>query len=205
MAVSPTKQLEGSRYWVVDSGWPKEPCIRCHPDPPKRRGNFGCKRHNTAELRPMQALGCNAPWIRFLIFFALYILFACLCCMLPRLFLTYLLPYLSFLLRIDPLHFEARSCRRWLNLALVFLCYSTFLWIGECMLDVVFFLYQAKKLAWWNVSEMACLCQVGCKTTIRSVCSCRTSGGSTLQQKCSYRMDSPPLGWQARGHCDFLP
>ena len=36
-------------------------------------------------------------------------------------FLTYLLPYL-FLLRIDPLCFQARCRKRRLNLALVFLC-----------------------------------------------------------------------------------
>ena len=37
-------------------------------------------------------------------------------------FLTYLLPYLSFPLRIDPLRFQAGCCKRRLNLALVFLC-----------------------------------------------------------------------------------
>ena len=121
-----------SWQWVLQNSWrdqdielwtrvgPRNHVLGVIQILPKEGGNFGCKRHNTAELRPMRALGCNAPWIRFLIFFALYILFACLCCMLPHLFLTYLLPYLSFLLRIDPLHFEARCCRRWLNLALVF-------------------------------------------------------------------------------------
>jgi len=37
-------------------------------------------------------------------------------------FLTYLLPYLSFPLRIDPLRFQVGCCKRRLNLALVFLC-----------------------------------------------------------------------------------
>jgi len=46
-------------------------------------------------------------------FGAIYILLACLYRILPHLpfsftvFLTYLLPYLSFLLRIDPLRFQA--------------------------------------------------------------------------------------------------
>ena len=49
-------------------------------------------------------------------------------------FLTYLLPYLSVPLKIDPLRFQAECRKRWLNLALVFLCCSTFLLIGECVL-----------------------------------------------------------------------
>ena len=51
-------------------------------------------------------------------------------------FLTYLLRYLSFPLRIDPLRFQAECRKRRLNVALVFvfiLCCSTFLFIGECM------------------------------------------------------------------------
>jgi len=61
-----------------------------------------------------------------------YILFACLhhmcshlsfflfpTCHFSSLFLTYLLPYLSLPLRIDPLHFQARCRKRWLNVALV--------------------------------------------------------------------------------------
>ena len=38
-------------------------------------------------------------------------------------FLTYLLPYLSFLLRIDALHFQAGCHVRQLNLALGFCVY----------------------------------------------------------------------------------
>ena len=68
----------------------------------------------------------------------------------------YPLSYFSFPLRIDPLRFWAGCLKRWLNLALVFrviLCCS----IGECVLllcQVWFFLYQAKRLAWGNVSKM---------------------------------------------------
>ena len=64
----------------------------------------------------MWAPGHNLTLIRFLIS-KMYILFACLYCMLPHLsfflncFLTYLLPYLSFPLRIDPLRFQA-GCRK---------------------------------------------------------------------------------------------
>ena len=56
----------------------------------------------------------------------LYILFACLYCMFPYLsfflyfFLTYLLCYLSFPLRMNPLHFQAGCRKRRLKLALVF-------------------------------------------------------------------------------------
>jgi len=52
-------------------------------------------------------------------------------------FLTYLLPYLSFPVSIDPLHFQAGCRIRRLNLALVFvfmLGCSTFLLTGECLL-----------------------------------------------------------------------
>jgi len=52
-------------------------------------------------------------------------------------FLTYLLSYLSFPLRIDPLHFQAEGRKRRPNLALFFvfiLFSSTFLLIGECVL-----------------------------------------------------------------------
>jgi len=92
------------------------------------------------------APGHNAPLIQFLIS-ALYtcILFTCSYRMLSsypflHFFLTYLLPYLPFLFRIDPLHFQAGCLRRRLKLALVFvfiLCCSTFLLIGECVLFVL--------------------------------------------------------------------
>ena len=82
----------------------------------------------------MWAPGHNLPLIRFLIS-TMYILFACLYCMPPHLsfflycFLTYLLPYLSFSLRIDQPRFQAGCRKRRLNLALVFvfiLCCSAF-------------------------------------------------------------------------------
>jgi len=59
----------------------------------------------TSSFRPVRVPGHNAPSSHLLIL-ALYILFACLHCLLPPLilfftfFLTYLLPYLSFPLRI---------------------------------------------------------------------------------------------------------
>jgi len=63
------------------------------------------------------------PWVDFQFRHYIY----CLYRMLPRVsffllhfFLTYLLPYLSFPLRIDPLLFQAWCRKRWLNLALVF-------------------------------------------------------------------------------------
>ena len=71
---------------------------------------------------PVQALGCNAPLIWFLIS-ALYILFACLCfpaCPFSSLFLTCFLSCSSLPLRIDPLLFQAGCRKRQLNVALVF-------------------------------------------------------------------------------------
>ena len=90
---------------------------------------------STISVGPVWALRCNAPLIRFLIL-VLYISFTCLYHMLPHksfflyFFLTYLLPYLSFPLRTDPLHFQAECRKRQRNLALVFcvftLCCSAF-------------------------------------------------------------------------------
>jgi len=90
---------------------------------------------STISVGPVWTQGCNAPLIRFLIL-VLYISFACLYHMLPHksfflyFFLTYLLPYLSFPLRTDPLHFQAECRKRQRNLALVFcvftLCCSAF-------------------------------------------------------------------------------
>ena len=78
-----------------------------------------------------------------------------------HIFLTYLLPYLSCRLRIDPLHFQAGCRKRQLNLALVFfvfiLCCSAFVLIGECMLFVVLglvFSIPSQETGLGNVSEM---------------------------------------------------
>ena len=57
-------------------------------------------------------------------------------------FLTYLLPYLSFPLRIDPLRFQIGCYKRWLNLALVCLCY--------------FMLYYTS-FDWWLRAFVVCL------------------------------------------------
>jgi len=84
----------------------------------------GCDMHNRCD-HLVPAAGRNAPLIRFLIS-TLYIFFACLYRMLPHLFffslfsLAYLLPYLSFPLRIDPLRFQAGCRKMRLQLALVF-------------------------------------------------------------------------------------
>ena len=98
---------------------------------------------NYQTLLPHVALGHSAPLIRCLFrhyihIVCLFISYASPLVLFPSLFLTYLLPYLSFplrityhirlletvqpQLRIDPLCFQARCRDRWLNLALVFLC-----------------------------------------------------------------------------------
>jgi len=103
---------------------------------------------------PMRALGCNAPLIRFLTL-ELYIMFACLYSMIPhlysKLFPTYLLPYLSFLLRIDPLRFQAGCRKRRLpvNQVLVFLCLFCvvihFFWlVNVCFCCVWFGFFHTK-------------------------------------------------------------
>jgi len=74
----------------------------------------------------MQASGCKVPLIRFLIS-ALYGLLVHIICFPTHpffhVFLTYLLPYLSFHLRIDPFRYQAGCHKRRLNLALVFCIY----------------------------------------------------------------------------------
>ena len=71
---------------------------------------------------------------------SLHILFVCYYAspliLFSLLFLSYLLPYLSFPLRIEPLHFLAGCLKGRLNLAVVFCVYFVlqFLLIGKCVL-----------------------------------------------------------------------
>jgi len=126
---------------------------------------------------PVQALGYNAPFI-WLVISALYIyiyiycLSVCIVCFpnypFSPLFFTYLLPYLSFPLRIDPLRFQAGCPKRRLNPTLVFCVYFVFWYISFdwwirafVVLGLVFFPYQAKRLAWGNVSEMTQFLSIG--------------------------------------------
>ena len=82
-------------------------------------------------ISPVRTLEHNALLIRLLIS-ALCVLCACLYHMIPHLsffrrsFLIYLLPYLSFPLRIDPLLFQAECRKRQLIFVFIFCC-STFL------------------------------------------------------------------------------
>ena len=113
----------------------------------------------------MRAPGRNAPLIRFLIS-VLYLLFVCLYRMLSHLsffhfFLTYLLPYLLFPLRIGVLRFQAGCRKRRQILALVFLCLFCVLvhifWLVNvcfCCVRFSFFHTKPRILAWEKVSEM---------------------------------------------------
>ena len=92
---------------------------------------------------PVRAPRHNAPLIRFLIsalytMVCLFILYASSLILFSSLFPYLSPPYLSFPLRTDPLRFEGRCHKRQLNLAIVllclFLCCSTFVSIGECVL-----------------------------------------------------------------------
>ena len=60
----------------------------------------------------------------------LFILYASQVILFCSLFLSYLLPYLSFPLRIDPLHFQEGCCKMRLNLALVLVVYFVLWYIS---------------------------------------------------------------------------
>jgi len=82
-----------------------------------------CKLYSLYAESPMRAPGHNALVIRFFDFGVIYIVCLFLSYASPLVLFSSLFPYLSlFLLRIDPLHFQARCRKRRLNLALVFLC-----------------------------------------------------------------------------------
>ena len=105
----------------------------------------------------MQAPGSNVPLIQFLILVPHCLLLYIACFPTYPFFFTYLLPYLYFPLRSDPLRFQAGCRKRRLNLALVFLCISccrTFWLVNACFCCVGFFPHQAKRLAWGNMSEV---------------------------------------------------
>ena len=68
--------------------------------------------------------------------------------------------------RMVACHFHAGCHRRGLNLALVFFCVFCVV-IHLC--QVVFFLYQSKRLAWGTCLKWPILCRVGCKTLTQSI------------------------------------
>ena len=114
--------------------------------------------------RPVQTPRRNAPLIWFFIL-ALYVLFARLYRTLPRLsfflhFFWPILPYLAYSLRIDPLHFQARCCKRQLNLALVLLCLfcvvEYFFWLANACFCYVRCSFSPK-IEWWGVGVVICL------------------------------------------------
>jgi len=71
------------------------------------------------QLCPVRAPGHNAPLIRFFFDFAIHVMFACFYRMLLHLsFVPH--SFLTYLLRIDPLRYQAGCYNRRLNLALVF-------------------------------------------------------------------------------------
>ena len=94
--------------------------------------------------------------------------------MLPHLsFFSSPFPYLSFPLRINPLHFRAK---RRLNLALVFvfiLCCSAFLLIGECELFRVsfsFFCIASQEIGFGKRVRNDLFCvKLDVKTTTQSI------------------------------------
>jgi len=94
-----------------------------------------------------------------------------------HLFLTCLLPYLSFPLWIDPLCFQA-GChrRRPKNLALVFLClfcvvvhFFLLVNVSFCCVRFSFFPNKAKDWLGETSPKWPILCRVGCKTTTQPI------------------------------------
>ena len=125
----------------------------------------------------------NAPLIWFLML-ALYF-FACLYRTLPHLFfslhffLTYLLSYLSFPLRIDPISFQAGCRKRLLNLAFNFFVFILccrlvlhFFWLVNAWFCCVkFSFFHTKPRDWLGETSQKwpILCWVGHKTTTQSI------------------------------------
>ena len=98
--------------------------------------------------------GIMRPWLDFWFwrYICLFILYASPLIIFSSLFLTYLLPYLSFPLRIDPLHFQAGCHKKTTKHGFSFLCLCCV--VVHFFRLVNFFPYQVKRLAWENVSEM---------------------------------------------------
>ena len=118
---------------------------------------------------PVRAVGHNTPLIDFWFQCYIYCLLASPLTLYLHLFLTYHLPYLSFPLRTDLLHFQAGCRKRRLNLALVFLslfCFVVhFIWlVNACFCCVLFFPYQAKTGLGKQLRNELFLCRVGRKT-----------------------------------------
>jgi len=100
------------------------------------------------------------------------ILYASPLILFSSLFLTYLLPYLSFPLRTDPLRFQAGCRKRRLNLALVFLrlfCvyYISFDWWMRAFVVLGLVYFCIKRRNWLDETslKLRVLCQVGLRNT----------------------------------------
>ena len=146
--------------------------------------------HCTPRLKSlMRSPGCNTPLIWFLIL-ALYIYIVCLfisyafglilfSSLFPPFFIPFsscLLPYLSFPLRIYSLHFQTGYRKRWLNLALVFLCLVCvvihFFWLVNacfCCVRLSFFHIPSRDWLGETSPKWPILCKVGHKTTTQSI------------------------------------
>jgi len=125
----------------------------------------------------MRAPGVMRPWFDFWFWRYMHCLLVYIVCS-PTypfflFFLTYLLPYLSFPLRTDPLCFQARCRKRQLNLALVFCVVVHFFWsVNACFCCVRFsFFLHTRPRDWLSetCSKLPILCWVGRKTTTQSI------------------------------------
>ena len=101
--------------------------FRCMPSTGSDRfvGGTDLWNNRPSAPPPARAAGRNAPLIRFFISALHIVLLLYIVCfpliLFLHCFLTFLRPYLSFPLRIDPLRFQAGCRRRRLKLALVLL------------------------------------------------------------------------------------
>ena len=120
----------------------------------------------------------TCPWFDFWFRHCIYCLLVCVICFptypFSSLFLTYLLPYLSFTLRRDPLRFQARCHKRRLNptfFVYFVLWYISFdRWMRAfVVLCLVFLLTKPRDWLGETFPKWPMLCRVGRKTTTQSI------------------------------------
>jgi len=106
----------------------------------------------------------------------LFISYASPLILFSSLFLTYLLPFVSFPLRIDPLRFHARCCKKMTKPGFSFLCLFCvvvhFFWyvnVCFCCVRFSFFPYKANRCLGKCLLKWPILCWVGHKTTTQSI------------------------------------
>ena len=121
-------------------------------------------------LRPIVIqCSCYFTWHDIIQWFRRYCLLVYIACFSTCPFF-FSFPYLSFPLRIDPLHLRASSRKGRLNLALVFCVVVRFFWSASVRFcRVRFSFFPIPSLFGETSPKWPILCRVGCKTTTPSV------------------------------------